>query len=262
MITKILILEAQSQELARAVHERGDLIGSEMFIKTFQEFNPALEFVVNTPYSATFDPHILHDVGGVVLTGSSVPWSVDADEARPLQNACHAAFNSGLPIWGSCNGLQMAALLLGGEIGASPKGFETGLAQELQLTDAGQSHPMMKGRTSPFEVPCVHRDEVQKLPDGAVLLAENSHSPIQAFAYEQSGVRFWGTQYHPEMRAVDVAHALQSGQGIFSDDAGQALDLTRAEEDEEAAKRAGTSMEAMQTHTRALELKNWLSEYF
>ncbi len=250
---RILILDAQSPEIAQ---RRGG--NARYFEETLSHFDPNLEFVVKAPYSEEFDAHILFDVEGVVLTRSSVAWSVDDDRARPLQNACHAAFQSGLPIWGSCNGMQMAAFLLNCEIASSPNGLEMGLAQDITLTDEGLRHPMMQGRVSPFAVPCVHRDEVTKLPEGAKLLASNPHSPIQAMSYEINGVRFWGTQYHPEFAPSVVAGAMRDAEGIFSDPQSEADALERAEKDADAAKALGTTTENMQIGVRAIELKNWL----
>ena len=40
-----------------------------------------------------------------------------------------------------------------------------------------------------------HGDVVTSLPPDAVVLAQNEHSPHQAF---RLGDRIWGTQFHPE----------------------------------------------------------------
>lgn len=146
-----------------------------------------------------------------------------------------------VPIWGSCNGMQLAAFMLGGICAASPRGDEEGLAEAITLTDIGREHPMIQGRASQFRVPCVHRDEVQRLPNGAVLLAGNAHSPVQAFAYETADISFWGTQYHPEFSRADVATWLA--------DRGKSLP------DSEEQDGQGDLALA----TRTLELQNWLA---
>ena len=105
-------------------------------------------------------------------------------------------FAAGLPVIGSCNGMQLAASILGGSTAESP-GREDGPAGNIKLTDAGKTHPMMVGREDGYAVPCTHRDEVVRLPDAAVLLAGNDRA-VQAFAVEQDGIHFWGMQYHPE----------------------------------------------------------------
>ena len=177
---------------------------------------------------------------GVALTGSGVAWCVDDERAAPLWHAWDIVAKWGVPIWGSCNGMQLAAHMLGGTCGVSPNGHEDGIAYDLTLTDAGHTHPMMEGRAPVYNAPCVHRDEVQTLPAGAVLLAGHTHSPVQAFAHETDDITFWGTQYHPEFTCAQVA--------VWLEERGKTQpDL--AWEDETPA---------MALAVRARELHNWL----
>jgi GMP synthase (glutamine-hydrolysing) len=210
---------------------------------------------VVAPYKTPLEE--VGEVDGIILTGSGVNWSVDAPEAASLRDAMVPVLDAGVPIWGSCNGLQLAAVVLGGAVGASPNGQELGLARDMILTEAGADHAMMAGRAKGFAVPCLHRDEVQRLPDGAVLLAGNAHSPVQAMAYEQGGVRFWGTQYHPEMSPSSVARGLR-GYGLFQDRLADLEALEQAECDAVAAARLGSSVEELSPTGRARELSNWL----
>jgi hypothetical protein len=55
----------------------------------------------------------------------------------------------------------------------------------------------------------MHRDEVARLPSGALSLATNAHSRHQAMAYEQEGICFWGVQYHPELQFDDIANYIE-----------------------------------------------------
>ena len=178
---------------------------------------------------------------GVVFTGSGVALCVDAPEGRNLRDIWRQVVCWKVPIWGSCNGMQLAAFMLGGRCAASPHGDEDGLAKAITLTDIGRSHPMMQGRADQFHAPAVHRDEVERLPEGAHLLARNDHSSVQAFAYEAEDVSFWGTQYHPEFSLADVETWLADRSKPLPDTEerdGQG-DLTLA--------------------TRTLELQNWLA---
>ena len=142
-----------------------------------------------------------------------------------------AVFVARLPAYGSCNGLQMVAHVLGGTCGAAPAGREDVVALGLTLSPAAEAHPMMQGRDAVFAAVCVHRDEVQTLPAGAVVLAGNGHSKVQAMVYEQDGVCFLGSQYHPEYSARHVGEILR--------DIGVNLDLAsnmmRAEQEEAMA---------------------------
>ena len=250
-MSKILIIESNTPDM-NAVG--GIACGG--FIRTIFGARPATEVNVASPYGGNLRGGLFDEVDGVIFSGSGVAWATDAPEAAGLRKAMEEAFAAEKPVWGSCNGMQLAAVVLGGAVGASPKGHEVGLALDLALTEMGAMHPMMAGRTEGFAVPCVHRDEVQKMPDGAVLLAGNDHSPVQAMVYEQNGVDFWGTQYHPELSASEVGAYLN--RGIFEDQRHLQSDLLAADFDPEAATRLGAPEGALLLDTRARELLNWL----
>jgi GMP synthase (glutamine-hydrolysing) len=209
------------------------------FAAVLQKLSGSITCSLCAPYLGQALPDEVFD--GVVFTGSAVAWCVDAPEGQALRDIWRQVTRWQVPIWGSCNGMQLAAFMLGGICAASPHGDEEGLAEAITLTDIGREHPMMQGRASQFRAPCVHRDEVQRLPNGALLLARNAHSPVQAFAYETADISFWGTQYHPEFSRADVATWLA--------DRGKSLP------DSEEQDGQGDLALA----TRTLELQNWLA---
>lgn len=208
-MTCILIIDSHTPELLAA-----DATHGASFVRTLLALDPTLELRVVAPYAAPLRPEQLSGVDGVIFSGSGVTWSVDAPEGRAVWDAMELVFEVGQPCWGSCNGMQLAACILGGTVGAAPAGFEVGLAQDLTLSNTGSQHPMMAGRQDGFAVPCIHRDEVLDVPDGAQVLASNAHSVVQAMVYEKSGVNFWGTQYHPELSTLDIADVVR-GRGLF-----------------------------------------------
>jgi GMP synthase (glutamine-hydrolysing) len=115
------------------------------------------------------------------------------------------AYEIGVPQFGSCWGLQMAVVAAGGEVAANPNGREMGIARRILLTEAGKSHPMMAGRATVFEHFTSHVDEVTKLPAGAVHLAGNPFTTVQAAAVRHLKGVFWGVQYHPEYDVHEMA---------------------------------------------------------
>lgn len=209
------------------------------FAAVLQALSPQIMCSFCAPYLGQALPEGAFD--GVVFTGSAVSWGVDAPEGEVLREIWRQVTCWKVPIWGSCNGMQLAAFMLGGQCAASPHGDELGMAEAISLTDIGRGHPMMQGRASQFRAPTVHRDEVQHLPSGACLLARNAHSEVQAFAYETADISFWGTQYHPEFSRADVATWLA--------DRGKSLP------DSEEQDGQGDLALA----TRTLELQNWLA---
>ncbi|MEL7258198.1 MAG: type 1 glutamine amidotransferase, partial [Pseudomonadota bacterium] len=252
LMTHIVIFEGNSP--ARVARGLG---AAEAFKCVFKAFDPSVTCVVKSPFEQLIGPEDFDGADGVVFTGSGEDWRVDDPQVACQRQAMTLALNAGHPIWGSCNGMQLAALQLGGECWASPNGVEVGLARDIKLTSAGAAHPMMSGRRSGFCVPCIHRDEVKTLPRGAVLLAGNAHSPVQAFCCEQDGVDVWAAQYHPELRPQEIADCLRAHGGQEQDSL-LTRDLDAAEQDALAAARLGGSPKDLEVTSRAREIGNWL----
>lgn len=250
-MTHLVIVESNSPELLAQGRS-----GSLAFCTTLLALRPDVTFTVVAPYAKDVDLATFQPADGIIFTGAGVDWATDAPEASGLRDLMYRVFEMGKPVWGSCNGLQLAAVVLGGAVGASSNGHEVGLALDINQTSEGAGHPMMVGRCAGFAVPCVHRDEVQRLPDGAVLLASNAHSQVQAMAYEKDGVDFWGVQYHPEFAASHVANMME--RGLYAEHAHKADDLAIADHDPSALQRLGAPAEALDLSVRARELVNWL----
>lgn len=255
----ILIVESNAPEAVDRSRSQNLAIASRTYETALRANAKHLSVVVAEPYRTPLTQNDLEGIDGVVLTGAGVPWSVDAPEAAALRAAGEIVLKSGLPVIGSCNGLQLAALLLGGTVGASPKGMEIGLARDIKITPEGRSHPMMASRSDGFSVPCVHRDEVQKLPAAATLMAYNDHSPVQAMVYQANGVDYWGMQYHPEMPIHSVADCVLDATSIFSESSKLTSDFRSAETDMDAVARLGGKPEEISEKVRTTELANWLS---
>ena len=239
---RILIVESNPYAVSKALAARTGATLADVYAASLTTIDGTAEIEIISPYDGDDTPDMT-EFDGVVFTGSSVEWNTDDDRAAPLADVMRAAFAAGRPVIGSCNGMQLAASILGGSSAASPNGREDGMATGIELTEAGRSHPMMAGRRDGFAVPCTHRDEVVRLPQGAVRLAGNAHSDVQAFVCESDGMSFWGMQYHPEFEPSYLARYLKAmGQGTDADLA--ALSVPEPP----AAARMRTS-----------ELRNWLA---
>ncbi len=252
---RILIIDSNPEEFNAPMRERQGTTTGGNYADALRACRDDLNITIVAPYDGEQVPP-LDGFDGVVFTGSSVSWNTNDDRAEPLRIIMRKVFDKGLPTLGSCNGMQLAASVLGGASDASPNGREDGLAKDVQLTDAGKTHPLLAGRTDGFAVPCIHRDEVTRLPDGAVLLAGNSHSGVQAMAYEKDGVKFWGMQYHPEIDPANLAPVLDH-LGLMDGD--RAKTLAQIEQDPEAAKAHGVRPVDMDPQVRMTELRNWLA---
>ncbi|MEL6336240.1 MAG: type 1 glutamine amidotransferase [Pseudomonadota bacterium] len=270
-MTRVLVVEGNTPEVLAAKAEAGGLAPAEQYAAALRRFAPALEITIARPFCDPADVLIeLEGIDGVALTGSGVAWAADAPQARPHRRLVERVFAAGIPVLGSCWGLQVGAVILGGSVGASPLGIEVPAARAVTLTAAGRAHALHADRPAVFDVPCIHRDEVTRAPSGAVITAANDHSAIQATVYEHGGVRLWGVQYHPEHGAdIALGYLLARGaEGItglarplgetdlnalhadLGDAAGQAA-LARAD-------RRGLGVEVFCPDRRGAELRAWL----
>ncbi len=252
---RILIIDSNPAAQNESFVANGGTAVGENYANALRACRDDLTITIVAPYDRDPLP-ALADFDGVVFTGSSVEWNTDDARAKPIADVMRAVFAQGLPTLGSCNGMQLAASVLGGRSDASPNGPEDGFACDITLTEAGKSHPLLRGRVDGYGVPCVHRDDVRHLPEGAVLLAGNAHSAVQAFAYEQDGVKFWGMQYHPELDPAKLGPALGRQGKISAQDAD---DMAVVEQDADAARRLGLPADQMTPEVRMTELHNWLA---
>jgi GMP synthase (glutamine-hydrolysing) len=150
----------------------------------------------------------LADFDGLMFSGSPLHIYDRVPEVTRQIDFARAAFRADAPIWGSCWGVQLATVALGGTVRRNPRGRELGVARAITGTAAGRSHPLLAGRPTVFDALCSHIDELEQLPPGAEVLAGNELCPIQALTVElPSGSIFFGTQYHPEF-TLSVAAGL------------------------------------------------------
>ncbi|KQP83200.1 glutamine amidotransferase [Methylobacterium sp. Leaf117] len=145
----------------------------------------------------------------VFLSGSPLHLYEETPEVRRSLAFMSATFAAGTPAFGSCAGLQLATVAAGGTVRQNRNGPEAGFARRITPTEAGRSHPLLKGRPAAYDAPSIHTDEVETLPDGAVLLAVNRSTVVQAAEIRHDGGTFWGVQYHPEIGLDEVGGALR-----------------------------------------------------
>jgi GMP synthase (glutamine-hydrolysing) len=122
---------------------------------------------------------------GFILSGG--PASVYAEGAPTLPVY---VIESGLPILGICYGMQVLVHTLGGKVNPSSE-REYGQA-EIQTLISGTMLDMLSS------VWMSHGDRIMALPEGFVVLAKSTNSPIAAIGDFKR--KYFAVQFHPEVR--------------------------------------------------------------
>lgn len=208
------LLVAESETAAQRRKRRADVGRSEgeSFADVLRELAPGAEVERIAPSDADVGlpaPAALGAFDAVFVTGSPVHAYDDTPEVRRQRAFMRAVFDSGVPGWGSCAGLQLAVAAAGGRVRRMPERKEVGIARRLTATEAGRDHPMLAGRPAAWDALTIHFDEVEALPDGAVLLAGNGRSDVHAAEIRSGKAVFWGVQYHPELSPAEIGAALR-----------------------------------------------------
>lgn len=207
---------------------------------------------------------------GVAITGSSLHLWEGLPEARRQVEFAREVYRAGVPFFGSCWGLQVAAAAAGGDVRKNANGREVCFARNISPTAAGAAHPLLRGRGQAFDAPCVHLDVVAVPPGEAIVLAANENSPIQAAEFRHEGGVFWGVQYHPEFDLKTLGVIMRRYQPVLlaegmARDGAQAAefadDLIALHEDRSlrhVSWRYGITADILDDDRRTTELRNFV----
>jgi GMP synthase (glutamine-hydrolysing) len=146
----------------------------------------------------------LGDYDGVAITGSALNVYEGGAHIERQVELTRAVLDHGVACFGSCWGMQVAVTALGGRVRPNPLGREFGFGRRIALTESGRQHPMYREKPAVFEAVTVHRDDIEQLPAGAVVLA-SSDMGVQAVELRHARGSFWGVQYHPEYSYTEIA---------------------------------------------------------
>jgi GMP synthase (glutamine-hydrolysing) len=208
----------------------------------------------------------------VFVTGSPLHAYDDTPETRREVEFMRAVFAAGTPAFGSCAGLQVATVAAGGTVRRAQNGREAAFARRITPTGVGHTHPLLAGRPAVYDAPAFHTDEVEHLPEGAVLLATNTLTNVQAAEIRQGDGVFWGVQYHPELGLDEVAGALRRQseelvrEGLartetdVEDYAADIEALHREPSRRDLAWRFGLDQEVTEPSRRVVEIRNFIEQ--
>ena len=141
---------------------------------------------------------------GAVITGSALNVYEGGAHIERQIDLARAVFASAIPFFGSCWGMQVAVAAAGGRVRRNPLGREFGFARRIELSATGRQHPMFAGKPPVFEAVTVHRDDIEQLPAGTLVLASNEMG-VQAVELRLGRGTLWAVQYHPEYSYAEIA---------------------------------------------------------
>lgn len=273
---RLLLMEGNPRHRRERGAERGVRTGSEIYQAAIQGLFPELKIEIlcaadegaQIPGGRTFN-----DYDGFVVCGSTLFAADDHPFVTRQIGVLKQAAEAGLPILASCWGLQIACVAAGGEVAHHPAGSEVGFARGIMPNPAGQAHPLLAHRPARFDAMCIHYDEVVCLPDGAVLLASNAHSRVQAAIIPLGKTEVWAVQYHPEFDFAHLAtiHRLHGAEliaeGRFADQdaldrhCGWLADLACNPDDAAASRSLGIDAQMTDPKLRGSEIAAWLKAF-
>jgi GMP synthase (glutamine-hydrolysing) len=271
---RFLVAESETEEDRRKRIESTGRSSGESYVATLKAIVPDAHCDIIQPVEPVGHERplaSLSDYDAVFLTGSPLHVYKETPEVRRQLDFMRAVFEAGTPSFGSCAGLQVAVAAAGGIVRENKRGHEVAFARRIVPTEAGRSHPLLRGRPAVFDAASIHSDEIERLPsEGALLLATNGVTKVQAAEVRMGHGVFWGVQYHPELPLSEVADAIRRQrediieQGLASDQHEvetyaamiEALGQDPARRD--LAWRLGLDEQVTDTKLRRTELRNFI----
>jgi GMP synthase (glutamine-hydrolysing) len=273
-MTRLLLMEGNTRERRERSAALGLRSGSEVYAAAIGTHFPeiATDVICAADKGAVIpNGRDFADYDGFVVCGSALYANDREFEVANQIETLNQAAAAGLPVLASCWGLQIATVAAGGEVAFHPGGSEIGFARKIAVNAAGRAHPMFANRSVVFDAPCIHYDEVARLPAGATLLASNDHSRVQAAIIPLGNSEVWGMQYHPE---YDFAHLVTLhrmlgkdliAQGLFADEeellayCDSLTALARNPADTKLAAQLGIDVEVTDPRRRHAEIIAWVA---
>ena len=209
---RFLIIDGYPKHSRDELQDAGMKLAWELYADMLLQHQPQVVYDVLLPC----DPGVnmpsakeLHKYAGIIWTGCNLTiYDTDNPNVISQIELAKNAYEVGVPSFGSCWGIQMAAYAAEGKVEANPKGREMGMARKIHQTPAAYDHPMFEGKPRVFEGFVSHDDFVTEIPAGAVVLAGNSFAPVQALAVTYKSGTFWATQYHCEYDLHEMARLI------------------------------------------------------
>ncbi|MBT8346352.1 MAG: type 1 glutamine amidotransferase [Desulfofustis sp.] len=208
---------------------------------------------------------------GIIWTGSDLTiFHLDDGRVTKQIDFAKAVYEVGVPSYGSCWGIQMAAVAAGGEVEKNPRGREWSIGRNIRLTEEGKQALFLRGKPKVYDGFVMHLDEVTKVPEGGTILAYNDHCRVQALEVHHKKGTFWAAQYHPEYNFLEMAKLIAAratpliAEGFFAQTkevqryADDMIALHKDDSNLHLRKKLGVDDDIIDQRIREQELRNWI----
>jgi|TARA_B100001079_G_scaffold84170_1_gene72390 GMP synthase (glutamine-hydrolysing) len=255
---KLLIVEGNTKEENSNFIQAGCCPQSENFSQHIRIYEPNSEMDIVEPCN---DDDCISKVisslkkyNGIILTGSTLRINKNCKSVRKQIEFVKKCLEHRNYFFAACWGLQVTVTAAGGKCRVAPNGAHTGIAQNIELTEAGKKHKLYYSKPQKFTAPAFNFDEVEIPPKNSVLLASDTINKFGAIHFTAGNSEIWGLQYHPEIPYSYMIKLLKHRKKRLLDaktfkneeEINQHIDLITKEE--------STTNDI----SRTLELKNWL----
>lgn len=272
---RFLVIDGYAREARDELVAGGCRLAADLYADMLRRCLPGCHCDIlfpSDPGATLPDGAALGAYDGIAWTGCSLTIyeEEEDDRVRAQVGLVRKAFELGVPGFGSCWAAQIAVWAAGGQVRPNPRGREMGLARKIALTPEGRSHPLYEGKASVFDGYTSHVDEITHLPPGAVHLASNAFTRVQAVAVSHGEGVFWGLQYHPEYDAHEMARLMWCRipklvkSGIFADEAAGLAYVAELEAMHASGGRKdlawglGYDADVLDVEVRQTEVRNWI----
>lgn len=152
----------------------------------------------------------LRDYSGVFVGGG--PFNASDESKSALQRNVEGWFSDLLdeildtdyPFFGACYGVGLLGTAGGGKV--SRKHGEDAAVIPIKRTEVAANDPVLASLPEQFHGIVGHKEAIEELPDGAMLLATGTECPVQMF---RLGNNAYASQFHPELNAETFAQRLR-----------------------------------------------------
>lgn len=270
---KVCVINGYPEPNRQTLAESGVCQAHDLYVEFLKDYVP--NALVDVLYVA--DLHIglpggasLESYDAYIWTGSNLTIYHDDPRVTRQIELCRSIYAAGQPQFGSCWGVQMAAVAAGGEVKKNPNGREWSIARDIELTEAGTKSKLYEGKPHKFNGFIMHLDEVTRIPEGGELLATNAHTHVQALAVTHGKGTFWATQYHPEYKLYEMARLLIARkqylvkEGFFQEESEveelsrKMVELSEQPENTQLQKELKIGPDVLDKSIRQQELRNWI----